>query len=329
LIGKSIDAPLAALSKTLATKPESESTQSLLAALNGVLGDHLVNSKSPLAISMHFRKNGQTLNIEQLQTLLKQGNGKLLIMVHGLCMNDLQWCREGHDHGVELARESDVQTIYLHYNTGQHISDNGKQFADLLEYLVNLTEKPLEINLLVHSMGGLVSRSAFNVAENKGHTWPKFVNKLVFLGTPHHGAALEKAGNWIDLILGAHSYTVPFARLVKVRSAGITDLRYGNVRETDWLTTDRFEFAGDQRTPLPLPSHVQCFVVATSAGEDEKYALGDGLVSIKSALGEHKNPAFDLAIPNSRKWVGTNINHMQLLSDPKVYQVLKTWFELE
>lgn len=329
LVGKSIDAPLAAISKTLDSQPGSTSAQALLAALNGVLGDHLVLSENSLAIPMHFRKDGQILNDEQLCDVINQSNGKLLIMAHGLCMNDIQWCREGHDHGTELSKESGMGAIYLHYNTGRHISDNGKQFAGLLESLVKLSDKKLEINILAHSMGGLVSRSAFHVAQNSGYQWPKRLKKLVFLGTPHHGAPLEKAGNWIDLILGAHSYTVPFARLVSVRSSGITDLRYGNVQELDWHTIDRFEFSGDQRLPLPLPDNVQCFAVATSAKETNNSPLGDGLVRIKSALGEHQNPAFDLRIPDIRKWVGTNINHMQLLSDPKVYQILKTWFEIE
>ncbi|PKG97499.1 alpha/beta hydrolase [Paraglaciecola sp. MB-3u-78] len=329
LVGKSIDAPLAAISKTLASQPDSASAQALLAALNGVLGDHLVLSENPLAIPMHFRRDGQTLTDEQLLDVIKQSNGKLLIMAHGLCMNDLQWCREGHDHGAELAKESSMGALYLHYNSGKHISDNGKQFAALLESLVNLTDKNLDINILAHSMGGLVSRSAFHVAENSGHKWPERLNKLVFLGTPHHGAALEKAGNWIDLILGVHSYTVPFARLVKVRSAGITDLRYGNVQESDWHTTERFEFSGDQRGPLPLPDSVRCFAVATSAKESINYPLGDGLVRIKSALGEHPNPAFNLQFPETHKWVGTHINHMQLLNDPEVYQVLKGWFEIK
>ena len=329
LVGKRIDAPLAAISKILASQPDSTSTQALLAALNGVLGDHLVLSDNPLAIPMHFRKNGHILNNEQLSDVINQSNGKLLIMAHGLCMNDLQWFREGHDHGAELAKESGMGAIYLHYNTGQHISDNGKQFARLLESLVNLSDTQLEINILAHSMGGLVSRSAFHVAENSGYKWPELLNKLVFLGTPHHGAALEKAGNWIDLILGAHSYTVPFARLVKVRSSGITDLRYGNVQESDWHTSERFEFIGDQRLPLPLPDNVKCFAVATSAKESINYPLGDGLVRIKSALGKHQDPPFDLRIPDIRTWVGTNINHMQLLSDPKVYQILKAWFEID
>jgi pimeloyl-ACP methyl ester carboxylesterase len=327
-VGKNIDVPLGVIDKTLASQPDSASAQTLLSALNGVLGDYLFAGDNPLAIPMHFRKDGQILNDEQLLEIINQGHGKLLIMIHGLCMNDLQWYREGHDHGAELAKELGMGAIYLHYNTGRHISDNGKQFADLLECLVNLTDKKLDINILAHSMGGLVSRSAFHVAEKSGYIWPKLLNKLMFLGTPHHGADLEKAGNWIDLILGAHSYTVPFARLVKVRSSGITDLRYGNVQESDWHTTERFEFSGDQRLPLPLPENVQCFAIATSAKESTSYPLGDGLVRIKSALGEHPNSAFYLRIPEHRKWVGTNINHMQLLSDLKVYQILKSWFEI-
>ena len=328
LVGKSIDAPLASISKTLASQPDSTSTQTLLAALNGVLGDYLLASDNSLAIPMHFRIDGHTLNNEQLSDVINQSNGKLLIMLHGLCMNDVQWCREGHDHGAELAKKFGMGAIYLHYNSGLHISENGKQFAGLLQSLVDLTDKKLDLNILAHSMGGLVSRSAFHVAENSGHKWPEMLNKLVFLGTPHHGAALEKAGNWIDLILGAHSYTVPFARLVKVRSSGITDLRYGNVQESDWHTTERFEFNGDQRLPLPLPHTVQCFAVASSAKESINYSLGDGLVRIQSALGEHQDPDFNLCIPDNRKWIGTNTNHMQLLSDPKVYAVLKTWFDL-
>ena len=327
-VGKNIDVPLEAINQTLASQLDSASSQTLLAALNGVLGDYLFVRDNPLAIPMHFRRDGQILNDEQLLKIVHQSHGKLLIMLHGLCMNDLQWCREGHDHGAELAKESEMGTLYLHYNTGRHISDNGKQFSSLLESLANITDKKLEINILAHSMGGLVSRSALHVAESSGHQWPELLNKLVFLGTPHHGAALEKAGNWLDLILGTHSYTVPFARLVKVRSSGITDLRYGNVQESDWHTNERFEFSGDQRLPLPLPENVQCFAIATSAKESINYPLGDGLVRMKSALGEHQDSTFYLRIPDHRKWTGTNIHHMQLLSDPKVYQVLKSWFEI-
>jgi hypothetical protein len=69
----------------------------------------------------------------------------------------------------------------------------------------------------------------------------------VFLDTPHHGALLERGGNWVNLCLGLSPYTAPFARLCKLRSAGITDLRYGNVLDEDWQGFDRFEHAGDLR----------------------------------------------------------------------------------
>jgi pimeloyl-ACP methyl ester carboxylesterase len=326
LVGKGIDPPLGLISKVLNSQPDSHSAQALLSALNGVLGDHLVLRNNPLAIPMHFRHGGKVLNDIQLNDLINQSQGKLLIMVHGLCMNDLQWCREGHDHGAGLGKEYNMGVIYLHYNTGQHISDNGQQFAERLESLTRLTDKKLDINIVAHSMGGLVSRSALKLGEIQNHQWPKRVDKLIFLGTPHHGAPLEKAGNWVDLILGKHSYTLPFARLVKIRSAGITDLRYGNVQQADWQRNGRFEFKGDQRKPMPLPQYVKCFAIATNARSNENKILGDGLVSIKSALGEHPDSAFDLSISTKQKWTGVNINHMQLLSDPDIYQVLKTWF---
>ncbi len=326
LAGKSIDIPLAALSKALNSQPDSLTNHALLSALNGVLGDHLHNRENPLAIEMQFRVAGQLLAAEQLAGLIEQNDGKLLIMVHGLCMNDLQWDYKGHDHGAELAKELGMAVVYLHYNTGRHISENGNDFDELLEFLTTLSDKPLHLNIVAHSMGGLVSRSAYHTAEGRGHIWPSFLDKLVFLGTPHHGAALEKTGNWIDLILGAHFYTAPLSRLIKVRSSGITDLRYGNLQESDWLDKDRFEFTKDPRRPMSLPVGVQCYAVATSAGKTMEYPLGDGLVSIDSALGKHNKQEMTLDIPNDRQWTGTNINHMQLLGDKQVYSILLSWF---
>ena len=37
---------------------------------------------------------------------------------YGLCMNDLQWKRKGHDHGAALARDLAYTPVYLHYNSG-------------------------------------------------------------------------------------------------------------------------------------------------------------------------------------------------------------------
>lgn len=94
--------------------------------------------------------------------------------------------------------------------------------------------------------------------------WLAHLKWLVFLGTPRHGAPLERVGSWIDGVLSRNVVTRPFAKIGQLRSAGITDLRYGNVLEADWQEVDRFERAPDARQALPLPAGVACYAVAAA-----------------------------------------------------------------
>ena len=123
--------------------------------------------------------------------------------------------------------------------------------------------------MIAHSMGGLVSRSACHYGKTSGHTWLNHLRKLVFLGTPHHGAPLEKGGNRIDKILQMNPYSAPFSTLGKIRSRGITDLRYGNVVDDDWKGRDRFNAGGDRRIPVPLPESVQCYAIAATLRKNQ------------------------------------------------------------
>ncbi|UUZ51461.1 GPI inositol-deacylase [Massilia sp. B-10] len=91
-----------------------------------------------------------------------------------------------------------------------------------------------ELLIVAHSMGGLVARSACHAAQEEGHSWPGLLRKMAFLGTPHHGAPLERGGNWVHLVTDLSAYSAPFSRLAKIRSAGITDLRHGSVLDEDW-----------------------------------------------------------------------------------------------
>lgn len=334
LVGKGLDAPLGIISKALGQTDLSTNGHTLVSALNGVLGDHLVKQQSPLAIPMTFYFDDCTISMEALAESLKASNGKLLIMVHGLCMNHLQWAREGHDHGKALSEELNTTTVYLHYNSGQHVFENGKAFSHLLEQLVTQTlvvdpNIELELSIVAHSMGGLVSRSALCQAQTLGHTWDKYFENIVFLGTPHHGAPLEKAGGWIDMLLGVHGYTAPLARLTKFRSAGIRDLRHGNIIASDCEARSQFDFNKDKRTPTPLPRDIKCFVVATTASDSPNKTtetlIGDGLVSVNSALGKHESKPFTLQFPTRHQWIGRDINHMQLLSHPDVYLTIRNW----
>jgi pimeloyl-ACP methyl ester carboxylesterase len=257
-------------------------------------------------------------------------NGKILLMVHGSCLGDFQWTRKGHNHGEKLAEEFNKTPIYLNYNSGLHVSTNGQRFSELLEELVNNWPVPVEEIIIVsHSMGGLVARSAFYYGNKGQKTWTKYLKKVVFMGTPHHGSQLERTGNYVDVILNSIHYTKPFARLGKIRSAGVTDLRYGNLIDEDWNGNDRFERTGDQRASLPLPEEVDFYSIAAVTGKKIKSKsnriLGDGLVNIKSALGEHVNPAKNLHLKKASKLIVYETAHIDLLSSLTVYAKLKEW----
>ena len=332
LVGHLLDRLLAALDPLLGAKSAWRGREAALAALNGVLGDYLAASKNPLAIGMSMRRDGIPVPLEAgaLAAAIPHASGKVLLLVHGLCMNDLQWNRRGHDHGAALARELGYTPVYLHYNTGLHVSANGRALSDMLGVLLKRWPIPVEeLAIVGHSMGGLVARSACHHGAASGRVWPRYLNKLVFLGTPHHGAPLERGGNVVDRLLGHSRYTAPLARLGKIRSAGITDLRYGNLVEQDWKGRDRFERSGDVRTTVPLPEGVQCYTIAATTanktGTITARLIGDGMVPLASALGRHRDPGRTLAFPQSRRWIGYGMNHLDLLSRCEVHARLRHW----
>ena len=73
---------------------------------------------------------------ESLAAAIPHAGGKLLVLLHGLCMNDLQWKRKGHDHGAALARDLGYTPVYLHYNSGLHVSEQRAGVRRALEALV-------------------------------------------------------------------------------------------------------------------------------------------------------------------------------------------------
>jgi len=333
LVGGGLDAILAQLRPTLAGRASSPEREAVLAALNGVLGDYLAASDNPLAIPMSLRRNGQPLVLEThaLAAAIPPGAGKLAVLAHGLCMNDLQWNRQGHDHGAALARDLGYTPLYLHYNSGLHTSTNGRTLAALLEVLLKQwPHRVEELVIIAHSMGGLVTRSACHYGVVAGHDWPRQLRKLAFLGTPHHGAPLERGGNWVDVILGATPYAAPFARLGKIRSAGITDLRYGNVLDEHWKGRDRFVRVRDARRSVPLPVGVQSYAIAATTGKKpgdlRDRLLGDGLVPVSSALGRHEDSRRSLSFPKLRQWIGYGMNHLDLLGRTEVSDQIVRWF---
>ena len=324
LVGKALDTALAGVESILPPSLQdlpggqaSASRDAVVAALNGVMGDHLARTGNPLAIGMSLRPRPADA----------VKGPRVLLLLHGLCMTDRQWTRDGHDHGQALAGSLGYCPVYARYNTGLHISVNGAELAAQLEAL--LAEWPVAVESLAvigHSMGGLVMRSALHEAMRSGMQWPARLKHLVFLGTPHHGAPLERGGNWLHRGLGVSPYVAPFTRLSGLRSAGITDLRHGNLQDQDWAE-NRFA-QRDTRAAVPLPHGVACYAVAGTLDEGgTREWLGDGLVPLDSALGRHAKPTHHLHIPPSHQWIARGVNHLDLLGSEAVYRRLRRWLQ--
>ena len=331
-IGKGADKALGKLASVMGNIKTTEEREVMRAVLNGLIGDHLEKTDNPLKIDMQFKQGGKAflLDSKSIQKAYPTVTGNLVVMLHGSCMNDMQWTQNEHNHGTAIAAEFDKTAVYLHYNSGRHISTNGQTLNELLEKLVSHWPVPVkELVIIAHSMGGLVSRSALHYGQSQKQPWTKKVKKIVFIGTPHHGASLEKAGNYVEVLLKAIPYAKPFARLAKIRGAGVTDLRYGNLLDEDWQDIDQHAIKGDQRTVVPLPKKIDCYciagVVAKASASTTKKSLGDHLVGLKSALGQHKNPAKELDFKEENTFIVYQTNHVGLLGSPEVYAQLKKW----
>ncbi|RFF28610.1 MULTISPECIES: alpha/beta hydrolase [unclassified Wenzhouxiangella] len=317
-VGVSIDAIASPFVARQTKTGASGTREHWIAVLNGVLGDHLATSDNPLAIPMSFRLGGESLALERpaLAERIEAPTGKLLIAVHGLCMNDLHWETAGENGerrpGVpaRLSSALGYTPLYLHYNSGRRVSENGNDFATLLEALVETWPVPVEsITILGHSMGGLVARSALDRGLRQGLRWPGSLERMVYLGTPHHGAPLERAGHRFESLLGMSPYSAPFKRLGGIRSAGIIDLRHGGLPVSS-AGVEEFAIAATART---------------RAGGLTGGFLGDELVPLDSALGQHPDPAQALDIPEDRRRILTGAGHWALMHHPEVYRSLRRW----
>ncbi|HQR46927.1 MAG TPA: alpha/beta hydrolase, partial [Thermoanaerobaculia bacterium] len=180
-VGFGFEAAVALGTSKAVDAPSSPRREALVAALNGVVGDHLAATDNPLAIAMSFRRDGQPLMLDRrsLAAAVAPAGRRIVVLVHGLCRNDLGWRRDGHDHGASLAADLGYTPVYLHYNSGRHVSTNGREFSGLMERLLGEWPEPVEeLVIVAHSMGGLVARSACHYGRLAGHQWLQSLCKM-------------------------------------------------------------------------------------------------------------------------------------------------------
>ncbi|MFP4275870.1 MAG: lipase family alpha/beta hydrolase [Wenzhouxiangella sp.] len=309
----------------------------VLAALNGVLGDHLEATANPLALSMTLRFQGQALapDHDRLSAVLPPSNGRLAVFLHGLCMSDQHWSADTEaSNKTDLTRavheEAGYLPLRLSYNTGRPIQANGREFAERLEALLQAWPEPVdEIVLIGHSMGGLVARSACHHAQRVGHTWIGHTRRLITLGSPHHGAPLERIGHLVDRALALTPFSRPFTRLGAIRSAGITDLRFGNLVGAEGGQPGDSTSKADRDRPPRVPPKLRVCALAACLGptphDKRSRLLGDGLVPVDSALGRHPDPQRHLALPTADQELLCVVGHLDLPTHPDAVAAVLRW----
>lgn len=276
--------------------------RTLQPVVNGFHGDLVERDHPGLAIPMTARVEGER-------------TPHLVVFVHGLAEDDTAWGLGGRPSYGQRLRDDGFAPVFVRYNTGRHISDNGRDLAELLDALV--ADQPVDsISLVGHSMGGLVARSACYA----GGEWTQSVRAVVTLGTPHRGAPLEKVVHVLDSVMRKVPEAEPIGRILANRSVGVKDLRLGSLVEEDWRDQDVDEFLHTRCAEVPFLPHARYYWLAATLTRDPRHPMGrligDGMVRLPSAS----------AVEGEGLHLG-ELGHLGLLNDEKVFAALRKWLQ--
>ena len=315
-------------------------TDIAIAALNGFAGERLERDGNPLATKMGLRHRGRAVPLDRaaLAAAFPNASPRLAVFVHGLSCNESWWQLHAERHygdrettyGSRLQTDLGYTPLYVRYNSGLHISDNGRQLARLLDQVAREWPVPVDELILVgHSMGGLVVRSACHYGQTDSFDWVRGVRHVFFLGAPHLGAPLEKVANVTAWFLGLTDITRPFANALNARSVGIKDLRFGALLDEHWQSEDLDALLVDRTGNVPLLEGAAHYFVAATVTRDPRHplgvAVGDLLVRHASATGRGRTRRIQFSLENGRHF--GPMNHFELLNHPDLYDQMRRWLE--
>ncbi len=310
-----------------------EKTELAIAVLNGAVGDYLARRRNGLATELCLVHEGEVLALERaaLERALPSASGTVVVFVHGLMCTETIWdfADGSGDYGERLARARGVTPLRLRYNSGLSIPDSGHALDDWLTRLVQVYPAPIEELVLVgYSMGGLVVRAACHTARVGGHAWLERVQRCFYVGTPHRGAPLERAGRVLAKLLGSidDPYTRLVAELANLRSSGVKDLGDADLRHEDRARRAPVLHLEDAAHPVPLLPELRHYLIAGSLSSEPRLAslFGDALVPVPS--GTFAGQA-DLPLPPAHVKVFHGMSHLALAHHPDVYAALLAFWD--
>jgi pimeloyl-ACP methyl ester carboxylesterase len=294
----------------------------VVSAVNGLIGDRLVEDESPLAITMAVRHRGRDVPVDgaSLAAAFPAATDALVVFVHGLCETEHYWDRRSRprtadgttapSYGARLAADEGWSPVYVRVNTGLPIAESGVALNSLLADLVDAWPTGVRrIALVGHSMGGLIVRSACAVSTSADRDWTQRVTDIVLLGAPHLGSPVERSIARGVTVFHKVPELSPFARIFDQRSVGVLDLHDGPADEIAHVPHARYHLVAATLTRSPRHP-----LAAT---------VGDLLVPYRSAAGLLPNgqeifPGADvLHVPGA--------DHFDLLNHEQVHAALRGW----
>lgn len=298
---------------------DSAAGRSVLAAVNGLVGDRLRDERPELFFEAAVRRDGHDVAPTRagLAEAFPDATGDVVVFVHGLCESEAQWARRSRPTRADgttapsyaaMLAEAGWTPVDLRLNTGVPLAENGVATAGLLSRLVEGWPVPVDrIALVGHSMGGLILRAACAVAGQEH--WTDLVTDVVTLGTPHLGAPLERVVAASTPWLGRLPEIAPVGRILEYRSRGILDLRQGLAADVQHLPHARYHLVAGSLTRSPQHP------VARS--------IGDLLVPPRSALGLPRDGA--PMFPDADLLHIPGAGHFDLLNHDNVRAALRGW----
>ncbi|WP_433798593.1 esterase/lipase family protein [Actinomycetospora sp. CA-084318] len=290
----------------------------LTGAINGLVGDHMVALDNDLAVPMalytstlHDEDPHAQLRLDDVAAAVadhpERDLSHVVLFVHGLGETEHAWRLADEDSAGEgyaerIASAVGAVPLLLRYNTGMRIAHNGAALSVLLAEVFDAWPEPIErLDLVGHSMGGLVLRHACHAAVLAGEPWVHAVRRMVYLGSPHEGAPLAHRVDQLATQLSRWARSRTWGEFLDRRSAGIRDLVAG-VSDTD--------------VPLLASSthHGVAACLTSNAHHPLANILGDLLVPVDSARGAITDVE---TLPSS--------HHFHLLNDPRIHEHLLRW----
>lgn len=312
-----------------------------VSAINAAMGDYLRDQRNGLAIEMALYQHGRPLPLRRaaIAAAFAAPATTICLFVHGLGCTEGVWTFRDPaqpefdlSYGEMLAADLGVMPLYLRYNTGLSVAENGRQLADLLDTFGDLYPAAIdELWLVGHSMGGLVLRSACHEAELRGSPWARRVTRMFYLGTPHAGADLARLSSVATDVL--HAVPHPITRLIGTildrRSRGVKDLQHGTLREPEYDPAGGAP-ARPLHPPVPWLAGARHYLIAGTVADPEHVTsilLGDGLVATPrpGVQSPHDDGSHVITPEHIRLFPG--VHHLQLAGHPAIYQQIRQWCE--